>query len=134
MTPITPAAPIVKHIHLACADHARSVAFFEKYFGFRFDRSLPRGDAKPTTVIRNATGFEIALETDAQNAQLPKWFHIGFLMASADQCRALYDQMVAGGVQIVEPLKENGQLLTYMCADPDGHDLQIYWNPAGSRQ
>jgi predicted enzyme related to lactoylglutathione lyase len=124
----------MKHLHLACADHARSVAFFEAYFGFGFERSIPRGDAKATTVIRSPTGFQIALETDPRNEQLPKWFHIGFLVESADQCRALYDRMVAAGVTIVEPFKENGQLLTFLCADPDGHDLQVYWDPAGTRQ
>ena len=133
MTPNTPPAPVAKHVHLACADHVQSLAFFEKYFGFRFERSIVRGDAKATTVICNASGFQIALETDAQGAPLPKWFHIGFLMPSADACRALYDQMAAEGVQIVEPLKENGELLTFLCADPDGHDLQVYWDP-GSRQ
>ncbi len=128
----TPAAPVVKHLHLASTDHARSLEFFEKYFSFRFDHSFSRGHAKPTMVIRNPSGFQIALETDPQNAPLPKWFHIGFLVPTSDECRTLYDRMVAGGVQIVEPIKEVGQLVTYLCADPDRHDVQVYWDPAGS--
>ena len=132
MASTPPAEAVVKHMHLACADHASSVAFFEKYFGFRFERSIPRGEGKATTVIRDAGGFQIALEADPENARLPKWFHLGMLVATAEQCRALFERMAADGVTIVEPLRENGPLLTYLCADPDGHELQVYWDPAAS--
>ena len=134
MTTIPPAAAVVKHMHLACTDHARSVAFFETYFGFCFERSIPRGEGKATTVIRDPGGFQIALESGPVEARLPNWFHIGLLVASAEQCRIVFDRMTADGVKIVEPLKENGPLLTFLCADPDGHELQVYWDPAGSRR
>jgi predicted enzyme related to lactoylglutathione lyase len=128
----TPAAPVVKHLHLACTDHARTLEFFAKYFGFRFDHSFSRGPAMPAMVIRNPSGFQIALETDPQNTSLPKWFHVGFLVRTADECRALHDRMVADGVQIIQPITEIGQLVTYLCTDPDGHEVQVYWDAAGA--
>ena len=82
----------VKHLHLASSDHEKSRRFYERYFGFRFDSTFPRGDQPAATIIRSPTGFQIYLE-GASGEGLPAWFHFGLFVESIEACRALYERM-----------------------------------------
>jgi catechol 2,3-dioxygenase-like lactoylglutathione lyase family enzyme len=119
--------PDVKHLHLASHDHKRSRRFYETYFGFRFDSTFPRGDQPAATIIRSPTGFQIFLEGGSSES-LPPWFHFGFFAESAEACRELYELMQRDGVTIVHPLVTE-PFTNYFFADPDGHMVQVYFDP-----
>lgn len=117
----------VRHLHLASRDHAVSQRFYEAYFGFRFDSVFPRGDSPAATIIRSASGFQIFLE-GASKDQLPPWFHFGFLVDSAAACRDLHDRMRQDQIPIARPLTAE-PFTNYFCTDPDGHLVQVYFDP-----
>jgi predicted enzyme related to lactoylglutathione lyase len=117
--------PVVKHLHLASSDHAKTTAFYEAYFGFAFQKVFDRGAGHPpATIIRGPERFQIFLEPAGTDLALPPWFHFGFLVPVAE-CRQLHARMVEAGVRITRPLVET-PFLNFFCADPDGHEVQVY--------
>ena len=58
---------------------------------------------------------------------MPPWFHFGFRIASAPQVLALHERMEASGVAIRKPVYQDDSLVSYRCADPDGHVIEVYW-------
>jgi catechol 2,3-dioxygenase-like lactoylglutathione lyase family enzyme len=60
---------------------------------------------------------------------LPSWFHWGFKAESAAAVRELHDRMEAAGVAIIKALVSEPDLVMFRCADPDGHAIEIYWEP-----
>jgi hypothetical protein len=74
------ARPIVKHLHLASTDHAKTAAFYAAYFGFAFQKIFARGAGQPSaTIIRGPERFQIFLEAVATDLALP--------VTSASWCR-----------------------------------------------
>lgn len=119
--------PEVKHLHLASRDHAVSQRFYEAYFSFRFDTLFPRDGQPAATILRSPSGFQIYLE-GASSEQLPAWFHFGFFVESDGACRELCDRMQRDQVPIVRQLVSE-PFTNYFCADPDGHLVQVYFDP-----
>jgi catechol 2,3-dioxygenase-like lactoylglutathione lyase family enzyme len=120
-------SPDVKHLHLSSRDHAASQRFYATFFGFRFDAIFPRGPGIDATIIRSLTGFQIFLEAGSSDA-LPAWFHFGFFVESAAAVREVYARMVEAGVTIVHALID-APFTNYFFADPDGHVVQVYFDP-----
>jgi len=116
----------VRHLHLASRDHAVSLRFYEAYFGFRFDSEFPRSGQPSATIIRSS-GFQIYLEGPSAE-RLPTWFHFGFLVESDAACRNMHDRMRQDQVPIVRPLVSE-PFTNYFCTDPDGHLVQVYFDP-----
>jgi catechol-2,3-dioxygenase len=119
--------PEVRHLHLASRDHPVSQRFYETYFGFRFDSVFPRGNEPAATVLRSPLGFQIYLE-GASGDRLPAWFHFGFFVDADRACRELHERMQHDQVPIVRPLVSE-PFTNYFCADPDGHLVQVYFDP-----
>jgi catechol 2,3-dioxygenase-like lactoylglutathione lyase family enzyme len=119
--------PEIRHLHLSSRDHAISQRFYEKYFEFHFDATFPRGDELAATILRSPDGFQLFLEAGSTD-KLPAWFHFGFFVGSADQCRALYQRMQQDQVTIIHPF-ETDPFAYYFFADPDGHVIQVYFDP-----
>ena len=117
--------PVVKHLHLASSDHAATAAFYERYFGFAFQKVFERGAGQPAaTIIRGPERFQVFLEAATSSLALPAWFHFGFLVPEAE-CRELHARMTEDGVPITRPLVD-APFLNFFCADPDGHEVQVY--------
>jgi predicted enzyme related to lactoylglutathione lyase len=121
--------PLVRHLHLAATDHARTTAFYQAYFGFTFQKVLDRGPGHtPATIIHGPERFQIFLEVATPEMALPAWFHFGFLLPEGE-CRQLYARMVEAGVRITRPLVE-APFVNFFFSDPDGHEVQVYSDPA----
>jgi catechol 2,3-dioxygenase-like lactoylglutathione lyase family enzyme len=120
-------APEIRHLHISSRDHAVSQRFYEKYFGFRFDAVFPRGDDPAATILRSPGGFQLFLEGGSAD-KLPSWFHFGFFVESADECHALYQRMQKDQVTIIH-LFVTEPFAYYFFADPDGHVIQVYFDP-----
>jgi catechol 2,3-dioxygenase-like lactoylglutathione lyase family enzyme len=120
----------VKHIHLPVSDRRATIAFFERYFAFREEYDVPRGEAPPATVIRSLNGFQLTLENSNGLPDVPSWFHLGLLVPNPAACRTTYDKMVEDGVRMISDWAEGGKYTTFICEGPDGYGLQVYWDPA----
>lgn len=77
--------------------------------------------------LRNAEGFDLALMPDPVQPRFPAWFHFGFRLDSASAVRELHDRMTAARVPVIRPLHEDGSLISFRCADPDGYAVEVYW-------
>jgi catechol 2,3-dioxygenase-like lactoylglutathione lyase family enzyme len=114
----------LNHIHLHVANVARAKAFYERYFGMR--ELVWHGDM---VFMRDPAGMDLALAPTDKMEPLPSWFHIGFRLDDHAAVKTLFDRLVHDGVPINERLKVEGDFSYFRCADPDGTQLEIYYEP-----
>ncbi|HEX5685502.1 MAG TPA: VOC family protein [Ideonella sp.] len=112
----------LNHLHLHVRDRAAAEAFYGRWFGLGVGR---RGAC--LSFLRDDAGFDLALMDDAAPAPMPAWFHLGFRLGDADSVLTLHRRMRDGGVEIVKPLYQDDTLVSYRCADLDGHAIEVYW-------
>ena len=110
------------HVHLLVADPDRSAEFYGRWFGFV--EGMEYGDVR---FLLSPSGFELALSLDPDFRPLPSWFHWGFKAGDRAEVRRLYQEMVAADVPVTRALLEDDQMVSFRCADPDGHSIEIYW-------
>ena len=120
----------LNHLGLPVRDERRSQEFYSAYFGF--DPATARECADGTIIIRNADGFDLALHPTEHIEPSPAFLHAGFRAATPDEVRALLARMESDGVTIVER-DEEPALAAFKCLDPDGHRIEVYWEPPLSR-
>ena len=92
-------------------------------------RPTPREYEDGTVIIRNADGFDLALHPVGQVEPSPAFRHAGFRAAEPADVRALLERMEADGITIVERDDEPAYA-AFKCLDPDGHRIEVYWEPA----
>ena len=119
-----PEAMNLNHLHLKVASVERARAFYADFFGLT--DFVWHGEM---LFMRDEAGMDLALAPAVDAEPLPGWFHFGFRLADASQVRALHDRMTAAGATIIEPLTAEEQLTYFRCADPDGHPIEVYWEP-----
>lgn len=112
------------HLGLPVTDLKRSVAFYATYFGF--DHATAQQYPDGTAIVRNADGFDLALHPVSQNVVQPEFLHFGFHVADPDAVRRLLALLRDDGVTIIET-DEEPELVSFKCADPDGHRIEVYW-------
>ena len=114
----------INHLHLKVASVDRAQAFYALFFGLR--PSVWHGDM---LFMRDEAGMDLALAPAKDAEPLPPWFHFGFRLESADSVARLHGAMAAAGVPMREPLTTEDELTFFRCLDPDGHAIEIYWEP-----
>jgi catechol 2,3-dioxygenase-like lactoylglutathione lyase family enzyme len=114
------------HLGLPVRDYQRSLRFYTSYFGF--DAATAQEYSDGTIIVRNADGFDLALHPVGHVEALPAFLHAGFRAAEPDEVRALLARLEADGVTIVERDDEE-TLAAFKCLDPDGHRVEVYWEP-----
>jgi catechol 2,3-dioxygenase-like lactoylglutathione lyase family enzyme len=118
------------HLGITVADQERSRRFYETYFGFDAGPAQRYDDG--VLIIRNADGFDLALESGTDTTR-PSFLHFGFRLDSPDAARALLTRMRAGGpderVTIVET-EDDPAYVGFKCLDPDGYTVEVYWESA----
>ena len=113
----------LNHLNLRVRDAGACRDFYQRHFGFR-----PAFDADGGHFIRNDAGFLLALIPADPHQPLPEGFHIGFNLESADAVLALHaDLPNAGEIQDFRPGED---YLTFRCWDPDGTEVEVFWEPA----
>lgn len=115
------------HLGLPVRDEQRSRRFYETYFGF--DPATAQRYDDGTVIIRNADGFDLALHGGRDVGSLPAFLHFGFRLPSPDAVRSLLARTRADGVDITEEHDEPSYV-AFKCSDPDGHQVETYWEPA----
>jgi catechol 2,3-dioxygenase-like lactoylglutathione lyase family enzyme len=114
------------HLGLPVRDERRSQQFYTAYFGF--DPATVQQYPDGTVIIRNADGFDLALHPVEHIESLPAFLHAGFKAAEAADVGALLDRMEADGIPILERNDEPAYT-AFKCLDPDGHRIEVYWEP-----
>lgn len=113
----------LNHIHLHVASVTRAKAFYEAYFGLR--ALVWHGDM---VFMRDDAGMDLALAPGTVEP-LPAWFHIGFRLNGHGDVRTLFERLQADGAAITEALTIEGDFSYFRCADPDGYQLEVYYEP-----
>ena len=116
----------VDHLALPVSDQARSRRFYETYFGFGA-RPARRYD-DDVLMLYNAAGFALALRPSAAPIARPSWMHFGVGLPDRDAVLALRDQLLSGGVELVEEWDEP-DYVSVKCRDPDGYIVEASWEP-----
>lgn len=121
----------LNHLHLNVSDPQRSLEFYCEYFGFEhYLTTPPASGTRKVVFIKNAHDFTLGLESDPGKAPLPDWFHLGFRLSSPEAVKSLYDEMVADKIQVDDELETHDDYVSFVCFDPDGHHLEIFWDEA----
>jgi catechol 2,3-dioxygenase-like lactoylglutathione lyase family enzyme len=118
------------HLGLPVRDERRSRQFYSAYFGF--DPATAQEYPDGTVIIRNADGFDLALHPAGHITPPPAFLHSGFRAAGPADVRALMDRIEADGITIVER-NDDADYTAFKCLDPDGHRIEVYWEPPFSR-
>jgi catechol-2,3-dioxygenase len=115
----------LNHLHLHVADVERAARFYEDLFGLR--RLVWHGDA---LFLRDDAGMDLALAPATDVEPFPAWFHIGFRLDSRAEVEALLARVEAENTPIKAPLTFEGDNFAFFrCADPDGYQIEVYWEP-----
>src|SRR5262245_19346360 len=116
----------LNHLHLHVASVPRAADFYARYFGMR--ELVWHGDM---VFMRDQAGMDLALAPIAagEATAFPPWFHFGFRLESKDAVKSLYERAAADGVPIEEPFTAAGPLSYFRCLDPDGYQIEIYYEP-----
>ena len=114
----------LSHLGLPVADADRSVDFYATYFGF--DPATAQRYPDGTVIVRNADGFDLALNAGQDPGAPPPFLHFGFHLDSDAEVRAVLDRVRAGGVEVIEH-DDDADGVSFKCADPDGHRIEVYW-------
>lgn len=114
----------LNHLGLPVTDVARSRRFYEDYFAF--DPATAQRYEDGTVIIRDATGFDLALHECAAVPEPPPFLHFGFHLEDAEQVRSLLTRLRGDGVRIVEE-DDEADMTSFKCLDPDGHRVEVYY-------
>jgi catechol 2,3-dioxygenase-like lactoylglutathione lyase family enzyme len=115
----------VDHLALAVSDQARSMRFYERYFGFEAEAE-PREDG--VFILHDADGFSLAIGQIEEPIVLPRFFHFGRGAATAEDVRAFRDRVEADGLEIVDWWDEP-DYVSVKFRDPDGYVIEVSWEP-----
>lgn len=112
----------VTHLHLHVRDRARSVGFYERWFGLRVVNT-----SEGISFLKGSRDFLLALMEDPSLEPDPPWLHFGVRLETAGQVRDMLQAMKQVDVPIAKPLSESDELVAFRCVDPDRHVIEIYW-------
>lgn len=114
----------LNHLNLRVRDAAACRDFYQRHFGFR-----PAFEAEGGYFVRNDEGFLLALVPAGSHQPLPDGFHVGFGLADAAAVTRLHDQLRRAGVKLapVEDHRPGEAYVTFRCWDPDGTEVEVFW-------
>jgi catechol 2,3-dioxygenase-like lactoylglutathione lyase family enzyme len=115
----------LNHLNLRVRDAQACRGFYETHFGFRLAFEADGG-----YFLRNDEGFLLALVPVESRQPLPEGFHIGFGLAEPEAVVIWHDRLAGAGVQVadVEDLRPDEDYVTFRCWDPDGTEIEVYWD------
>jgi catechol 2,3-dioxygenase-like lactoylglutathione lyase family enzyme len=113
----------LNHLNLQVAEPERAQEFYEQWFGFR-----PKLSSDGAVFLTNDERFLLALFPAEGPSRLPAGFHFGFLLDDAAAVRNLHQAMTDAGAS-PQPLEDFEDYVTFRCADLDGHQIEVFWEP-----
>jgi catechol 2,3-dioxygenase-like lactoylglutathione lyase family enzyme len=116
----------LNHLNLRVHDAEACRDFYQRHFRFR-----PAFEADGGYFVRNDEGFLLALIPTTAHHVLPEGFHIGFGLAAPEPVMALHGELSASGVRVTEVVdfRPDEAYMTFRCWDPDGTEVEVFWEP-----
>lgn len=115
----------LNHLNITVADLDRATEFYRRWFGF--GRVLAEYE-DGTRFITDDTGFELGLHPSSEPTSGSSAWHFGFSAPSPEAVRELLSSLQGSAVPVVEQTDEPG-FAGFKCRDPDGHLIEVYWEP-----
>jgi catechol 2,3-dioxygenase-like lactoylglutathione lyase family enzyme len=112
----------LNHLHIAVKDLTESRRFYETYLGFK-----ERTYHGHILFLSNDQGFDMALDPKYTPEPLPKWFHFGMRMKTAEDVKNLYKNLQQEPKFIKHPLEEYPDFVFFYAVDADGYPIEVYW-------
>ena len=113
----------LNHIDLQVSNVTRARTFFETHFGLRcvFQRR------EQLAILRDDAGLELGVSNlfDSPPPAYPPDFHIGFIVGSESEVRAIYDRLKSAGVEMKTEVSRGGPNVYFMCVGPDGLGIEV---------
>ncbi|WP_027483047.1 VOC family protein [Deinococcus pimensis] len=114
----------LNHLDLQVSNVTAARAFFETHFGLTC--VYQRGE--DIAFFGDDSGFEFSVSNLAGRSERPEYppeFHVGFILAAAEDVLALHDGLAGAGVPIRSGPREAGPNLFFVCEGPDGVPVEV---------
>lgn len=123
----------LRHLALRVRDVKVSQAFYERLFDMKLVWQPDPDNVYLSTGVDNLALHQVPAEEFEKFAKSPNHplDHLGFLMDSPDSVNALFQEVTAQGITIVQPPKQHrdGSFSFYL-ADPDSNTIQVLFEPS----
>ena len=121
----------IGHVVLNCRDLERSVKFYTQILGFKIS-DIYEPDLVPGGMVfmrfnadHHGVGLVGAMSDSAQNIEL---HHLAFEVATLDELLRVREHLEKSNVTIdFHGRRRAGSQIAVEFADPDGHQLEIFW-------
>jgi catechol 2,3-dioxygenase-like lactoylglutathione lyase family enzyme len=117
------------HLNLLVEDIDRSIGFYRRWFGFDTE---PRRYPDGTVFINDGDGFDLALHPGQPTSPGMSGIHFGFRANDPEVVRRLRDTMTGDAISITESY-DTHTFVNLKCFDPDGYEIEVYWEPHGAQ-
>ncbi len=111
----------LNHLNLRVRDAVACRDFYVEHFSF-----VPEFEAEGGYFLRGGEGFLLAVVPVETHQPLPEGFHIGFGLDRRDEVEAVHGRLRAAGVEVGE-IDRGDDYVTFRCWDPDGTEIEIFW-------
>lgn len=114
----------LSHCHIQVRDMKAARRFYEEAFDFKEHEVCEEDEV----FLRNSSDFVLGLERVERPETLPKWFHFGFDTKSETKLREVCEKLQRLGYPIQREIKDFGDSMNFYCVDPDGTQIEVYFN------
>lgn len=111
----------LNHIDLIVRDVQHTAAYFSQYFGLKL---LSNPNSPAIAILGDGAGFVLVLQRAKAGATYPEGFHVGFLVDSVEQVRALQARARAAGAEVSDVIADGRGTHSYFTA-PDGYYVEV---------
>ena len=117
----------INHMHLEVGSVERAKRFYQRFFGL--EESVRHGDI---LFMRDGAGMDLALAPASEAVSPPSWFHFGFRLETPAEVERLYGKLIEAQAPMRQALGREDDLVWFRCLDPDGYEIDVYWEPQPS--
>lgn len=111
----------LNHLNLRVRNAEACRDFYMEHFGFE-----PSFEAEGGYFLSNGDGFLLALVPTASHQPMPDGFHIGFGLDEPTEVDAVHERLRTAGVA-VGAVETHDDYVSFRCHDPDGTEIEIFW-------
>ena len=113
----------LSHIDLQVSDVSAARDFFATHFGLRC--TYQRKDQLAIMEDDNGLVFGVSNLFKSAPPIYPPDFHIGFILTSESEVRAVHERLVKAGVVTKTDPVRGGPNIYFMCVGPDGITIEV---------
>ncbi|MYN04842.1 VOC family protein [Pseudoduganella sp. DS3] len=114
----------LNHIDLPVTDLEGAADYFQRGFGLE---RMP-GPAGGMAILRGEDGFALILQ-QADKADYPAGFHVGFLQPTDAAVQAAYQRLADAGLPLPAPPAVSYGCLAFWCQAPGGILIEVSHRP-----